>query len=300
MVGRIYIEIRSGLGNQLFQFAFGYILAKEYERELVVCPSYFDGAVKYKLKKMIGKEFRSFRLPFVIKEIVDVISQKKLRKRLDDGELDIIREESTDIVAIRKSLESDRDVFLKGYWQNPQFISDHVPVLQKLYRPTFKLSKECAVLFDRLERRHVGVHIRRGDFLTNTAFGACTIDYYRAAIALVSSTVSNPEFVIFTNDKKWVKENFPSDLPFFVYANDTFRATDIEELFLLAHFKSLIISNSTFSWWGAFLNNVDQKQIICPKTWFMKDQLQEKAHQFIMKDWQVIDNSLELKALRST
>jgi hypothetical protein len=131
--------------------------------------------------------------------------------------------------------------------------------------------------------------------LTNRSFGACNADYYLQSIKKISSLVQDPSFLIFTNDKAWVKENFPSDISYTIYSNDRNLNTDIEEMLLMAKLKSLIISNSTFSWWSAFLNTIPQQNIICPSNWFLKKGLQESAYNFILKDWIVINNRLELK-----
>ena len=146
----------------------------------------------------------------------------------------------------------------------------------------------------RLDDSFVGVHVRRGDFLTNRSFGACTSDYYDQAIQRIASVVKNPRIVVFTNDKAWVDKNFRMGLPYEIYLNSS-KNTDIEELYLMTKFKSLVISNSTFSWWGAYLNEGPGQYIISPSTWFLKTELQKNVDNFISKEWIVLNNQLELK-----
>jgi hypothetical protein len=292
-MSKIYIEVRSGLGNQLFQFAFGYALAQEFNKELVLIPSYFDGGWKYLLKKTLGRETRLFRLSLIIKDKFSLdINSRTLKQQ--HSEMIVLREEEADIQKIKILASGDQDIYLQGYWQNPVFFTSYKKELSGIIQPSFKLSEICKETLNRIDSKFVAIHVRRGDFLTNKSFGACTINYYVEAIHRINSLVDNPIFVIFTNNKAWVKEHFPKDISYFIYSNDNEKNTDIEEMYLMTKFNSLIISNSTFSWWAAYLNNTQDKHIICPASWFLKPALQKKADAFILKEWNVMNNQLEL------
>lgn len=295
-MSKIYIEIRSGLGNQLFQFAFGYALAQELERELILCPSFFDTRWKHAIKKMLGREVRSFRLYDIIKDRFAVVEQDTLKQKLKEDRIIIVKENEMNIQDIRAILKREKaDVYLKGYWQNPALFFHIQRPLSKLIEPSFNLSGSCKKMLSGIDETFVGVHVRRGDFLTNRSFGACTVDYYRNAVQKMSELVPNPKFIVFTNDKQWVKNNFKHDFPYEIYSNATNKNTDIEELYLMTKFKFLIIANSTFSWWGAYLNTTPDKAIFSPATWFLKSELQKNVNNFNSEDWTVLDNRLELK-----
>jgi hypothetical protein len=291
-MSKLFIEIRSGLGNQLFQFAFGYAMAKEFNRELILCPSYFDTLWKYHLKKMLGREGRLFRLPFILKEEFPIVTSQAV---LSNSKITVMDEKEASMSAIQSALAGNTDVFLRGYWQNPLQFSTSKEALTRLIVPSISFSKTFTATVEALNENFVGVHVRRGDFLTNRSFGACRVEYYRQSVKAISSIVKNPTIFVFTNDKKWVCDNFQGHFPFKIYDGHSTHA-DIEELCLMTKLKSLVISNSTFSWWAAYLNANEKKNIVCPSKWFLNPKLQLHASHFISLDWIKVENDLELKS----
>ena len=112
----------------------------------------------------------------------------------------------------------------------------------------------------------VCVHIRRGDYI-GSSFDICTEAYYQKGMDIIASKVENPTFYIFSNsseDLQWIKENyhFSYDLVYVDLNN-----CDYEELRLMYTCKHFIISNSTFSWWGAYLSTNEEKVVIAPSKW---------------------------------
>ncbi len=293
-MSKIYLEIRSGLGNQLFQYAFGYSISREFNKELVLCPTYFDKYWKFVLKKILGKEVRSFRLPFFIQNKIRLASRTEADQIQNNPDITTIREEEYDNASMRSVFLSKNDFYLKGYWQNPDLFSAHFNDLVVQIAPSFRLSEKCMELLSRMNDRMVGIHVRRGDFLTNKSFGACALEYYTQAMQYLSSKVRSPQFIIFTNDKSWVLKNFPPAFSWTIYSNDNDKYTDIEELYLLSKFQSLILSNSTFSWWGGYLSFRNDRHIVCPMSWFLKKEMQDESTKLINSDWKQIKNKLEL------
>lgn len=194
---------------------------------------------------------------------------------------------------VREACGRSEDMYLSGYWQNEKYFSDYKVELSKIFQPNFQLSETYKSALNDLNSNVVGIHVRRGDFLTNKAFGACTIGYYLDAIREIQNSLNDPVFVVFTNNKAWVKSNFPESINFKVYSSDN-RSSDIEEMFLMSRMRSLIISNSTFSWWSAYLNRVPDHLIICPQRWFLSPHLEMRTPGLISNDWKKIGNSLEL------
>lgn len=294
-MAKIYLELRSGLGNQLFQFAFGYTLSSQFGKELVLCPAYFGPRWKYWLKKALGREARAFRLPLIVPNEYAVVTQKYLRNlQKDNSSAEIIDELKSDISSILTTCSQNKDVYIKGYWQDPDLFSKYNSQLSGVLAPMFKVSEKYGTTLSSLNDKMVALHVRRGDFLTNRAFGACTIDYYISAMQTMKEKIGDVTFVVFTNNRKWVEQNFPKTIRYTIYSNPLNENTDLEEMFLMSKFNSVIISNSTFSWWSAFLNSVPGKHVICPKKWFMKAALQEKSKNLILKNWTTLENELEL------
>lgn len=293
-MSKIYLELRSGLGNQLFQFAFGYCLASEFSKELVLCPAYFDASWKYWLKKILRREARSFRLPLILDSETAPIKTSIALKYKNDPAIPVLDEQKVSVDFIKATCERDMDFYLKGYWQDPILFSSSAKQLAEMVMPAFSLSNKYKSTLDQLNDQLVGIHVRRGDFLTNRAFGACTRSYYLEAIETIRKKVANPSFLIFTNNRSWVESNFPSNITYKIYSNNLNKNTDLEEMFLMTKLRSMIISNSTFSWWSAYLNQNPDKNIVCPSNWFLNKKLQERSINLVLKDWIVLKNELEL------
>jgi hypothetical protein len=117
----------------------------------------------------------------------------------------------------------------------------------------------------------VSIHIRRGDYVLNTStnkhHGVCNLDYYEAAVEYIREKIESLTFFIFSDDIAWVKENLKLDNAVFVSSPEI---KDYEELILMSKCKHNIIANSSFSWWGAWLNQNPDKIVIAPRQWTTK------------------------------
>jgi hypothetical protein len=116
----------------------------------------------------------------------------------------------------------------------------------------------------------VAIHFRKGkDYMKNENFhNTCTLEYYEKAIALIKSRVDNPSFYVFTDNPQWVKENLKGLEYTLVEGNPAIGWGNHFDMQLMSCCKHNIIANSTYSWWGAFLNPHPDKIVIDPKYWF--------------------------------
>ena len=130
-----------------------------------------------------------------------------------------------------------------------------------------------------LNSNSVGIHIRRGNYVAdaqvNHIHGTCDMDYYNRSIKYISGRITNPHFYIFSDEIEWAKQNFKIEFPMtYVDTNIGFDGENYqddknyEDLRLMSQCKHNIIANSSFSWWGAWLNVNPNKIIIAPKNWF--------------------------------
>ena len=110
----------------------------------------------------------------------------------------------------------------------------------------------------------VGIHIRRGDF-TKLSRDISKNEYYPRAIKKIEEYIKDPVYLVFSDDIKWVKENMEINGRK-IYVSEM-KFTDFQELTIMKHCKHNIIANSTFSYWGAYLNNNPQKIVVCPRRW---------------------------------
>jgi len=164
------------------------------------------------------------------------------------------------------------NVYLDGYWQCPKYFEDISLIIREELAPLLPFGAEDERINSRIgEGGAVSVHVRRGDYVTNPAaartHGLCSIDYYKAALDHICQRVSRPRFFVFSDDPKWVRENLPMPTPcFFVDHNGPEFA--FQDLCLMARCDHHIMANSSFSWWGGWLNSREGKIVVMPKRWF--------------------------------
>lgn len=169
------------------------------------------------------------------------------------------------------------NINLHGYWQSYKYW-EHCEELIKFY------FEPAQFVVDNLKRKYekklslktCSIHVRKGDYVNNKVHDVCDIHYYNSAIERMKKEKTIEQFVVFSDNIKWCKEHFPSDFTFIennllttgTESIHRINDTDIEELFLMSFCENNIISNSSFSWWGSYLNKNTEKTIIAPVRWF--------------------------------
>jgi hypothetical protein len=298
----IIIKIQGGLGNQLFQYATGRALCIRYKTSMKLDLSFFENPdynIVYRLDK--------FNLPFSLAEA----SEYNQLKKLDNIPLIIrvfkliglkfypyykkshlIENEIENLIKSHNSGNSD--YYLEGWFGNPQYFKNIREIILKEFNADQLLSPENMILQQEiLSKNSVAVHVRRKDYLTNTYFKTLPKVYYIKSIKMASEEIKNPTFYFFSDDVLWVKEQF-SGIPNvnFVESNSTSDSIwstngDIADLMLMRSCKHQIIANSTFSWWGAWLNKNQSKKVYLPATWYNDKRVQNlfERNYMIPPEW---------------
>ena len=152
-----------------------------------------------------------------------------------------------------------KDLMLQGYFQSEKYFIDHKEEIIKLFNPN--LNKKLVLDFIvGIDKQITSIHIRRGDYLKNEKFHkTCSMEYYKQSMNLIGDSV----FIFFSDDMDWVKKNFKGDN--FLFSPFT---EEIDDLTLMSECNNNIIANSSFSWWGAYLNQNENKKVVAPKDWF--------------------------------
>lgn len=150
------------------------------------------------------------------------------------------------------------DLLLDGYFQSEKYFNNiKDEIINLFYMDTY--SNEINE-FLKYDKPVTSVHIRRGDYLKNpNIHPTCDLNYYKNAIEMIGDSY----FLFLSDDIEWVKQNFKGENYIFSDFNN-----DILELELMSKCQNNIIANSTFSWWGAYLNKNVNKKIIAPLIWF--------------------------------
>jgi hypothetical protein len=155
--------------------------------------------------------------------------------------------------------------YLMGWFQDEKYFAEYRSVLLRDFTPKdrIKISRRLKKILN--EEETVSVHVRRTDY--KKIKNALPIKYYKNALKYIDSCVQNPIYIVFTDEIEWVKENidFGKNV---IYISEEEKLQDYEELLIMSKCRHNIIANSTFSWWGAWLNRNDGKIVIGPKVWF--------------------------------
>lgn len=268
----IIVNLKGGLGNQMFQYALGRKLSLRNNDELKLEIAGLDKANE------VGDIYRPFSLGrFNIEKSIatpDEVRKLKypygiLSKGLRWFNFKVLRKTHT--LFEPEMLERTGDIFLDGYWQSPRYFDDIRDTLLTDFNLAEPLDNYATNIVTLMKNSNsVSIHIRRGDYIKNPQvlkeFGICTDTYYQKAIATIEEQQPNAHYFIFSDDIDWVKENLKLGAKA-TYVTDP-DLTDTAELFMMSRCKHNIIANSTFSWWAGWLNNNPDKVVIAPTPWF--------------------------------
>jgi hypothetical protein len=171
-------------------------------------------------------------------------------------------------------LKTSRDVYLDGYWQSEKYFQGIEDIIRREFTIRFEMDKQNKEMAEQITRTEsVSIHVRRGDYVTNPqvsrAFGICGVDYYARCVELVALKVAKPHLFVFSDDPGWVAENMPLGFET-TFVTHNGRNRSYEDLRLMSLCNHNIIANSSFSWWGAWLNRNPDKVILAPSRWFRK------------------------------
>ena len=264
---KIISELTGGFGNQLFAYATAYAIARENGGELYINTYMSDNGMTRELGiDKLNIEYKK-RLTYKYKKnIVSRVIFNKIRRAFTIGLGTKIVKESGNFVFHPEIMKQDRDVMLSGYWQSAKYFDKYLTELRRMYTPKAGFSdaaKELLALVDKPNT--VAVHIRRGDYLDDNM--NLTMEYFEQAFAIVEEKIKNPIYCFISDDIEWVKANF-AEKENYIFISGMKEVDYIEEFFVMSACAHQIISNSSFSWWAAYLNSNAQKVIVAPEVEF--------------------------------
>ncbi len=264
-----------GLGNQMFQYAAARSLADRTGRRLKL--DLFD----YHFDRLRRYELHGFQIRAEIAEREDVESLRMSTDRLSlTGRIwhrfmpvrsDSIFRERT--MMYNGEIEDiNRSVYLDGYWQSERYFVRNKRAVYEDFKLANDLDETNKQVLAKISSvQSVSLHVRRSDYITSRKtkqlLPVCEIDYYQKAVDHIAAKIPDAHFFVFSDDHEWVRRNLkfvhPSSL---VTVNTADRG--IRDMALMKMCRHHIIANSSFSWWGAWLNPSDEKVVVAPKNWF--------------------------------
>lgn len=272
----VIVRLIGGLGNQLFQYALGRTLAEQHAAQLKLDIRGYESYALYSYALDRFNIIESFATPDEVRRLRGGgWIAERLPRRLQ--KLNPFRKRSY-ILERRFSFDpavlgSPDDVYLDGYWQSEKYFKNLEEILRRELSVRNSLTGINRELAARIaDSNAVSLHVRRGDFASNPktrrVHGLCSVDFYQAAVRRIAETVPRPHFFIFSDEPEWAAANLRLDHSMTVVAgNDA--SHGYEDLRLMSLCRHHIIANSSFSWWGAWLNPNPDKIVIAPARWFI-------------------------------
>jgi hypothetical protein len=290
----VVIKLQGGLGNQMFQYAAAKCLAINTNSQLYIDTSFltqnitqFDGFTPraYELGLFSLKE--SFINPELIKNLTNpslymrILSKLNFRKNIN-----FFYEESLQFNPL--FFQSNLPVLLNGFFQSQQYFKSIKNQLFEIFTfPCLPQNKSNFFLNEIRNTVSVAVHVRRGDYVTsfktNAFHGVCDEAYYHLAIQEIKTKIGACKFFFFSDDHNWVMQNLIVDNSTVLV--DTKHLPSWYDMYLMTQCKHNIIANSSYSWWGAWLNRNNDKVVVAPNRWFVNNEMNEQVKDLIPAEW---------------
>jgi len=275
----VIAKLYGGLGNQMFQYACGRAFAAYLNTKLHLDIRWFHSdmedctprkyelnkfniveefAKKKEVKRFAGYIFTSRVLSKIFRFIKPKEKKGYIKERFFHFDSNIF---------LRKG-----DLYLDGYWQSEKYFIDYRDIIYQDFTLKDDLDEKNKVLADQITScDSVSVHVRRNDYLKNQQtfnfHGVCSAEYYQMAFKIIEGQLSNPYYFVFSDDQAWASENLPANHKIYFISHNS-GDDSYKDMWLISLCKHNIIANSSFSWWGAWLNRNPQKIVIAPQKWF--------------------------------
>ena len=279
------VRISDGLGNQMFQYAFAYALAKRTGVRVLIDPLFWGTSLrKYQLE-----EFQITNTKQLVSKGWDYILgfgprngrrfKDRYRQHLIQKKYHLIKEKT--IMHYDDTIGSQtQSSFYLGFWQTPLYFEAYYEELKKEFTRKRSVSAEAAKYQQRIKKEiSVALHIRRTDYVRQEGNVTLKLDFYEKALQKMQEQLEDFQLFVFTDDKKFVKEHF--QLRKYILVEDI---GDLDEFELMRQCDHHIIANSTFSWWAAYLGENKGGIVYAPCTGIWSEE-------FYPKEWNLIDTN---------
>lgn len=275
----LILRFRGGLGNQMFQYAF-YRSAQQRGVEIQADITAYDYDEK---RQFVLKDFPYTNLNYISKEKFNQIFEKYCNRRLEQKVINKLFPKTDQYFKESDESKYDESIFLlsnkiiDGYFQNENYFANiRDIILQELRFPEVKDMK-FRELCEQIKQdvTSVSIHIRRGDYLELESLygGICTSEYYQNAIKYMKDTVGVTNYYVLSDDIEWTRQHIKMEHAIYIDKAEYNQYEDWYDMYLMSICHHNIIANSSFSWWGAWLNEHMDKIVVKPRKWNNKSSM---------------------------
>ena len=300
----IIVKIFQGIGNQLFQYAYGRALSLDLGYRFKMDNSYF---INYSEVTQFGYTYKrdyglsKFNINENLATIEEVENIKKIsgsnrvslfiNRKLDQLAPYYKRKtvEELDTVFDPNLLKIKDNTYIEGYFTSELYFSKHRNILLNEFTLKSAPNQISAEIIKRMqETESVCISIRRTNFLANPLHNVCGTQYYLDGLRLMNEKIKKMRVFIFSDDNEWAFQNFhiPYEHEFVAHNYPDF----YEDLRLMTHCKHHVIPNSTFSWWAAWLAQYPDKNVIAPRFWLNSATIDYST--VVPESWIKIENKI--------
>jgi hypothetical protein len=277
----IIVDLFGGLGNQMFQYAMGQALSSKLSQEVHYAtdamrtfsvPRELELGTAFALEPdIVGREelsrlLGSWRTPPTIRRLLAKQSFRGIRGSKFVVEADILT--PGDLANKAKD-----GAYLRGYWQSERYFQQHSDAIREAFRFKEGEGPQNRSLIDRITGApSIGIHVRRGDYVTNpraaTVHGVLAKSYYVDAIMELRRRLPSARVFAFSDEPAWVEQYILKDIENTECVAHNRSSESFRDMQLMGYCDALVIANSSFSWWAAWLNARDEKIVIAPSKWY--------------------------------
>lgn len=284
----VTVRLTGGLGNQMFQYAAGRAVALRNNVPLDLDLSWFgtDPERQYALAPFRPEAV--IKIPPTKRGRLRILSHRIgriMRPFMGYGRHSVYHETSFSYDPSIENLKTP--IIMDGYFQSERYFLHLRPIILKEFTLSSRASRQAEAMMLKIRGTDaICVHIRRGDYVTNALanayHGTCSLEYYDKGVREVAKGLSNPHCFVFSDDPRWVQENFCPAVPMtLVDIHGPVEAH--EDLRLMSACQNFVIANSSLSWWGAWLGECGRKKVVAPRKWFAKSDID--TSDLIPADW---------------
>jgi hypothetical protein len=283
----IIVRFAGGLANRMFQYAY-YKSLEARGKNVYIDDNYKPSKWMFEdvdIKKIFPNiKYNKAKKSDILFHLGGKDLLSKILRRIPISSLLVKNESKSTFITLCNNIKNG---YVIGTFSSEKYFADIKELIRKDFTFTKFIDEKNIELMNIIKKENsVAIHIRKGeDYNKSRVHGTCDIYYYNRAILYIKEHINSPHFFVFTDNKEWVKNNLQLIDYQLIDLNPTEGWGNHFDMQLMSCCKHNIIANSTYSWWGAYLNNNPMKIIIAPTKWYSNTNKSSRELGYIPNEW---------------